>query len=239
MEWAGGRSGEEETEMTEDKGWGRESSGRHERPEEEPPPVVIRDKRKFDAEGNLRTPAPAGAQEPSSPTPPAPEAALSQNEVDVAIQVLDLQTQLDERTADLQRLNAEYANYRKRVDRDRVVVGEIASGRVLEAMLPILDDIERADAHGDLSGAFKTVADKLVATLAQLGLEPFGTPGDEFDPVVHEAVMHDEDDTVEVATASSVMRPGYRLGERLLRPAMVGVTAPADPPTTAPQDTTD
>lgn len=222
--------------MTEPTGrnWRGGSSGRGERPEEEPPPVVIRDKRKFDAEGNLRH---AAAESDSGPGEAGPSGAgpsgagaadpLSQDEVDEALQVLELQTQLDERTADLQRLSAEYANYRKRVDRDRVVIGEVASGRVLERMLPILDDIERADAHGDLSGAFKTVADKLVDTLTQLGLEPFGTPGDPFDPAIHEAVLHNEDDTVETPTATTVMRPGYRLGERLLRPAMVGVTDPA------------
>ena len=222
--------------MSESKGWGGESAGRPGRPEagrpeEEPPPVVIRDKRKFDADGNLRAPAAGGsAGSAAAPSGPAPADPLSQSDVDVALQALDLQTQLEERTADLQRITAEYANYRKRVDRDRIIVGEIAAGRILEAMLPILDDIERADAHGDLSGAFKTVADKLVATLTRLGLEPFGVAGEEFDPAVHEAVLHDEDETVEVATASSVMRPGYRFGDRLLRPAMVGVTAPAGPP---------
>lgn len=152
---------------------------------------------------------------------------MSQNDVDMQVQLLDLQTQLDERTADLQRLTAEYANYRKRVDRDRVSVGELATGRVVEAFLPVLDDIERAGTHGDLTGAFKAVADKVIEGLSKLGLEPFGAPGDGFDPVLHEAVQHEESDDVTGPTATTVMRRGYRLGERLLRPAMVAVTAPA------------
>ncbi len=152
---------------------------------------------------------------------------MSQNDVDVQVQLLDLQNQLDERTADLQRLTAEYANYRKRVDRDRASVGELATGRVVEAFLPVLDDIERAGAHGDLTGAFKAVADKLIEGLSKLGVEPFGAPGDAFDPVLHEAVQHEESDDVTAPTATTVMRRGYRLGERLLRPAMVAVTAPA------------
>lgn len=201
--------------------------------EEEPPPVVIRDKRKFDAQGNPRqpdaepAPSTSDASDASNGTDPRGGAALSQDDVDVQVQLLDLQTQLDERTGDLQRLTAEYANYRKRVDRDRSTVGELATGRVVEAFLPVLDDIERAGTHGDLTGAFKAVADKIVDGLSRLGLEPFGQVGDEFDPSLHEAVLHDESDDVAAPTATTVMRRGYRLGERLLRPAMVGVTAPA------------
>lgn len=218
--------------------------------EEEPPPVVIRDKRKFDAQGNPRQPDaesvsggadassgnPAAGRSTDSSVDPAAQqsagSAMSQDDVDLQVQLLDLQTQLDERTADLQRLTAEYANYRKRVDRDRVSVGELATGRVVEAFLPVLDDIERAGAHGDLTGAFKAVADKVIEGLSKLGLEPFGKPGDEFDPVLHEAVQHEESEDVTRPTATTVMRRGYRLGERLLRPAMVAVTAPAAAPAT-------
>lgn len=212
------------------------SDDRDRRAANEEPPVVIRDKRKFDAQGNLRTPdvqagssADVGAGAASAPT-------MSQADVDAQVQLIDLQDQLDERTADLQRLTAEYANYRKRVDRDRIAVGELAIGRVLDAFLPVLDDIERADAHGDLTGAFKAVADKVVDGLGKLGLEAFGQAGDQFDPALHQAVMHDESEDVSTATASTVMRRGYRLGERLLRPAMVGVTAPVPtaPAPTAP-----
>ena len=213
--------------------------------EEEPPPV-IRDKRKFDPDGNLRRP---GTESPGAPAggpgvgaggseagaASASSAAMSQDDVDEQVRLLDLQTQLDERTSDLQRLTAEYANYRKRVDRDRIAVSEVATGRVLEAFLPVLDDIERAAAHGDLNGPFKTVADKVIGGLTKLGLEPFGQVGDEFDPVLHEAVTHEESSDVAAPTATMVMRRGYRLGERLLRPALVGVTAPASSPTAEAQ----
>jgi len=205
------------------------------RQDEDEPHVVIRDKRKFDADGTRRTPAaepsaaggPAGSTGPAGAARHAPaDAPLSDEAVNVRAELLDLQTQVADRTTDLQRLSAEYSNYRKRVERDRVAVGEIAAGRVIEAMLPVLDDIDRADQHGDLNGAFKTVADKLIATLEALGLQSFGQAGDPFDPAQHEAVMHDQRDEVTEPTATSVMRKGYRHGDRLLRPAMVGVSDP-------------
>ena len=202
------------------------------RPEDDEPPVVIRDKRKFDSAGNRREPvAEPSAAAPAAADPinyPADEAGteLTDSDVDTLAELLDLQTQLADRTTDLQRLSAEYSNYRKRVERDRVAVGEIAAGRVIEALLPVLDDVDRADQHGDLTGAFKTVADKLVSTLEALGLQAFGQVGDPFDPAIHEAVMHDQSDDVTEASATTVMRKGYRQGERLLRPAMVGVSEP-------------
>ena len=203
--------------------------------DEEEPHVVIRDKRKFDSDGNRREPvgeqsatgSPAGAEAADVQGEPADVASeLTDEDVDARAEVLDLQTQLADRTTDLQRLSAEYSNYRKRVERDRLAVGEIATGRVIEALLPVLDDIDRADQHGDLTGAFKTVADKLLSTLESLGLQAFGQVGDPFDPAVHEAVMHDQNDEVTEPTATTVMRKGYRQGERLLRPAMVGVSEP-------------
>jgi molecular chaperone GrpE len=197
--------------------------------DEDEPRVVIRDKRKFDADGNRREAA--GEQSPAVPAAgdvPDAEASteLSDADVNTQAELLDLRTQVTDRTTDLQRLSAEYANYRKRVERDRVLVGEIAAGRVIEALLPVLDDIERAGQHGDLTGAFKAVAEKLVTSLESFGLQSFGQPGDRFDPAVHEAVMHDQSDEVSEPTATSIMRKGYRQGERLLRPAMVGVSDP-------------
>ncbi len=196
--------------------------------DEDEPRVVIRDKRKFDADGNRREAA--GEQSPVDPAALAADAdtpaELSDEDVNTQAELLDLRTQVSDRTTDLQRLSAEYANYRKRVERDRVLVGEIATGRVIEALLPVLDDLERADQHGDLTGAFRAVAEKLVTSLEAFGLQSFGQPGDPFDPVVHEAVMHDQSDEVSEPTATSVMRKGYRQGERLLRPAMVGVSDP-------------
>ena len=137
---------------------------------------------------------------------------------------------LDERTADLQRLQAEYANYRKRAERERLAAGDLAVSRVLADLLPVLDDIDRAREHGDLTGGLKAIADQLEVAFGKLGLEPFGEVGDPFDPTVHEAVMHNESDEVGIATCTTVMRKGYKHGERLLRPAMVGVTDPAAPP---------
>jgi molecular chaperone GrpE len=135
-----------------------------------------------------------------------------------------LQAQLGERTADLQRISAEYSNYRRRVERDRQLVIAVAKAQVVSELLTVLDDIERAQQHGDLSGAFKVVGDKLVAALQAQGLEPFGAIGDGFDPEVHEAVQHSTSPDVHKPTVTAVLRPGYRFGERVLRPAMVAVT---------------
>lgn len=143
---------------------------------------------------------------------------------------------LAERTADLQRVHAEYANYRKRADRERLIAGELAVGRALSDLLPVLDDIDRAREHGDLTGGLKAISDHLQAVFAKLGLEAFGEVGDPFDPTVHEAVMHNESDEVTEPTCTTVMRKGYRHGERLLRAAMVGVSDPADPAPVVPAD---
>ncbi|MET0235619.1 MAG: nucleotide exchange factor GrpE [Kibdelosporangium sp.] len=141
-----------------------------------------------------------------------------------AVPESSLQTQLDERTADLQRLQAEYANYRKRVDRDRETVISSAKATVAGELLAVLDDVERAAAHGDLTGAFKAVADKLTATLHRVGLEAFGHENEPFDPTVHEAVQHSTSPDVQGPTVTAVLRRGYRFGERTLRPALVAVT---------------
>jgi len=137
-----------------------------------------------------------------------------------------LRKELDERTADLQRVTAEYANYRKRVDRDRLAVVEQATGAVLTALLPVLDDIDRARDHGDLVGPFSSVAEQLTAGLTKFGLTAFGAKGDPFDPTRHEAVAHQTSSEVTESTCVDVMRRGYQLGERLLRPALVAVADP-------------
>jgi molecular chaperone GrpE len=136
----------------------------------------------------------------------------------------EFKAQLDERTADLQRLTAEYANYRKRVERDRELVISNAKAQVAGELLAVLDDVERAAAHGDLTGAFKAVADKLVGALQHTGLESFGHDGEPFDPSVHEAVQHGTSPDVAGPTVSAVLRRGYRFGDRVLRPALVAVT---------------
>jgi molecular chaperone GrpE len=185
---------------------------------EEPERVVIRDNRKIDpvtGEARKASSAPEPESQPASEPAPEPDEGPK---VDAAL--------LDERTRDLQRVQAEYANYRKRAERDRLAAGELAIGRTLGELLPVLDDLDRARAHGDLTGPLKAVADKLEAAFVKLGLEPFGEVGDPFDPAIHEAVTHDESDTVTVPTCTTVMRQGYRHRDRLLRPAMVGVTDP-------------
>jgi molecular chaperone GrpE len=136
-----------------------------------------------------------------------------------------------ERLNDLQRVQAEYVNYRRRVERDRDVARDLAVGSVLESLLPVLDDIHLARQHGDLDdGPFAAIADKLEATLARYGLERFGAVGEPFDPAVHEALMHTEADLgegVDVTTVTQVLQPGYRQGDRVIRAARVAVADPA------------
>lgn len=136
-------------------------------------------------------------------------------------------------TADLQRLQAEYANYRKRVERDRAVASEVAVGAVLTELLAVLDDIDRADSHGELNGGFKAVADQIQNVTKRFGLEKFGQEGSEFDPMIHEALLHDTSESVSVPTATKILQPGYKYKERILRPARVAVTEPE------PADTSD
>ena len=221
---------------------------------EEQPHVVVRDRRRIDPEtGQVRQDpsdenARAEASQADAPVEPdagpaeatgsagAPEAGSEGGGKHAAPEPPDetpavavdpsaeLKAQLDERTADLQRLTAEYANYRKRVERDRELVITTAKAQVAGELLAVLDDIERAGTHGDLTGAFKAVADKLVGALHGTGLEPFGHEGEEFDPSVHEAVQHGTSPDVSGPTVTAVLRRGYRFGERVLRPALVAVT---------------
>ncbi|MBB1016641.1 nucleotide exchange factor GrpE, partial [Dietzia schimae] len=133
-----------------------------------------------------------------------------------------LQAQLDERTADLQRVSAEFANYRRRVERDRQSIIDTAKGSVLTELLGIVDDLDRAEAHGDLAeGPLKVFADKVRALLASQGVEAFGEEGDPFDPALHEAVQDESEGSEPVL--GTVLRKGYRHGERTLRTAMVSV----------------
>ncbi|MGG2460975.1 nucleotide exchange factor GrpE [Streptomyces sp. RGM 3693] len=143
---------------------------------------------------------------------------------------------LRERTADLQRLKAEFDNYRRRVHRDRLAVGQIAVANVLERLLPVLDAIAEAAGQGEVTDGFRRVADLLETELASLGLTSFGTAGEPFDPTVHEAVAYTPPEPTarsapgERAVCTEVVRQGFRVGDRLLRPAQVAVTgAPPDP----------
>ena len=202
--------------------------------EPEEPRVVIHDKRRIDpVTGAVRVPA--GAQ-PAGTARPAPEPAageqMSEHDTQVAdgsVTGGDLERQLAERTEDLQRVTAEYANYRRRVDRDRSLVVDQAAERFALQLFPIVDDIERARDHGDLNGAFKVVADRVLGLLDGLGVTAFGQAGDAFDPALHEAVIHDTSPDVSVPTATTVLRQGFRRGDRVLRTAMVAVTDPESP----------
>jgi molecular chaperone GrpE len=209
--------------------------------EEEQPRVVIRDKRRIDpTSGAVR--APAGEQ-PAGAPPGTGGDQMSEQQTPVTEQGpaadTDVAKQLAERTEDLQRVTAEYANYRRRVDRDRTLVVDQAAERFAAQLFPIVDDIERARDHDELTGGFKLVADRILGLLEGLGVEAFGKAGDPFDPALHEAVIHDTSADVSVPTATTVLRQGYRRGDRVLRTAMVAVSdpetpAPADPPGEAP-----
>jgi molecular chaperone GrpE len=145
-------------------------------------------------------------------------------------QAADIEAQLAERTADLQRLQAEYANYRKRVDRDRAAVRDQAAAATLTGLLPVLDAIDQAREHGELSGGFKSVADSLQAALGRLGLVAYGEKGDPFDPKIHEALMHSYSSDVTEDTCVEILQSGYKVGDRILRPARVAVAEPATGP---------
>jgi len=219
---------------------------RSDSPRDEP---VIRDNRRVDPiTGAVRDPSAgsagqagqtgsAGQQSASSPFPGAgrhaapdpanPNDAAQPLKVDLTAAELDLARQeAAERTADLQRVTAEYANYRRRVDRDREAQATAAKSSVVLELLPILDDLDRAGQHGDLTGSFGAVADKLVGVVSRLGLERTGTVGDHFDPAVHEAVQFGTSNEVTEPTVTTVFRSGYSFGGKLLRPAVVVVTGP-------------
>ncbi len=187
--------------------------------------VVIRDRRKIDpkAEAEAAEASP-GAHRAADPEEPGTEDELTKLGHDVELAAL--RSELEERTHDLQRVTAEYANYRKRVDRDRGAAVEQTTGSVLTALLPVLDDIDRAREHGDLVGPFASVAETLIAVGGKLGLSAFGEKGEKFDPNRHEAVAHLMSADVTESTCVEVMRRGYTLGERLLRPALVAVADP-------------
>jgi molecular chaperone GrpE len=201
---------------------------------------VIRDRRRIDpATGQVREP---GQPRPGKHSASTPGGATSAAEASSATDqgasgagngaatpgpgADQTAAKLAERTADLQRLQAEYANYRKRVERDRLAVREQALANVLHELLPVLDDIGRAREHGELSGGFKSVADSLDSILTKLGLTSYGESGDVFDPTLHEALMHEYSADVTEPTAVKILQPGYKVGDRIIRPARVAVAEP-------------
>ena len=152
---------------------------------------------------------------------PAPGVAVEAAVVEEDLSATE--AKVAELTDDLRRVHAEYANYRKRVERDREAAREIVIAGVLADLLPILDDVERAREHGELDGAFKTVGENLQQVTARLGLESFGAVDEPFDPTVHEALTSEQRDGVTEPTVVTVYQPGYRIGERVIRPARVAV----------------
>ncbi|WP_316522438.1 nucleotide exchange factor GrpE [Kitasatospora brasiliensis] len=156
----------------------------------------------------------------------AEEAAAAGSEGSGSEDLAAAKRELAERTGDLQRLQAEYQNYRKRVERDRLTVREIAVSNILESLIPVLDDIGRAREHGEVTGGFKSVAESLETVVAKLGLQQFGKEGEPFDPTIHEALMHSYSSDVTEDTCVQILQPGYRIGERIIRPAMVAVAEP-------------
>ena len=187
---------------------------------------VVRDRRRIDPQtGAVREPdaaqAPAAADQPAAP-------AQQPEQDEQEDRVAQLTQALAERTADLQRLQAEYVNYKRRVDRDRQANREMAVASVLTELLHTLDDIGRARDAGELEGAFKAVAESVERVAEKAGLVRYGEVGDAFDPRIHEALMHNYSDDVDGPTATMVMQPGYRLGDRILRAARVAVSEPTE-----------
>jgi molecular chaperone GrpE len=197
-------------------------------PKDEP---VIRDKRRVDPEtGDLREPEAKSDEQAEQAS-----AELSEGE---KLTDEDLARLLEEPVGerepasdllnDLKRVQAEYANYRKRVERDRAVARERAIADVVSGMLPLLDDLDLADKHGDLEGSpLELIAQKLKVAFEKYGLERVGEVGEPFDPNIHEAIAQLPSADATAETVADVVLPGYRMGERLLRPAKVAVTVPA------------
>lgn len=199
---------------------------------------VIRDRRRLDPQtGQVREAygAEAAATPPAAPVEAEadPAEAVAENvELDGILADLDAaQSSAAERLSDLQRLQAEFINYRRRVERDRDVARDQAVASILEALLPVLDDVHLARQHGDLaSGPFLAISEKLENALARMGLARYGEPGEAFDPAVHEALMHTEAELAEGTTTTTVvqvLQPGYKAGDKVLRPARVAVADPA------------
>jgi molecular chaperone GrpE len=171
----------------------------------------------------------AGPSAPGRQETPGGPGGAPATDTNKNTEVEEMTARLAERTADLQRLQAEYANYRKRVERDRMAVREQALANVLSELLPVLDDIGRAREHGELSGGFKSVAESLESATVKLGLASYGENGDPFDPTLHEALMHSYSPDVADTTCVRILQPGYKGGDRILRPARVAVAEPGEP----------
>lgn len=202
--------------------------GPTERDPDQPDPSqgpTIRDRRRIDPETGAVRSAPSAPEAPAGPESAPTTGAGSGADTD---RVTVLEMEVAERTQDLQRVQAEYVNYRRRMDRDREAARDMVVAGVITDLLPVLDDIGRAEEHGELVGGFKSVADRLDGVLTRYGVQRFGEAGDPFDPSQHEALMHTYSDEVTETTCLQVFQPGYRLGERVIRPARVSVADPTE-----------
>jgi molecular chaperone GrpE len=196
--------------LSEHEGTGQED-GEHRGP-------TVRDRRRIDPETyQVREPQETAA---SGPTPAETADILGASEV------TELKVALAERTGDLQRLQAEYVNYKRRVDRDRDLARKAGIEGVLRDLLSVLDDLRSARDHGELTGAFKAVGDEVERITTKYGLTPFGSKGDPFDPHIHEALLHAHAEGIDGPTCVEILQPGYRVGDRVLRPARVAVAEP-------------
>jgi molecular chaperone GrpE len=187
-------------------------------------------------EGEGRGPQEAAGPGPADgPATTGSSATAGEPAPDLAADLAATQATVAALTNDLQRLQAEYVNYKRRVDRDRDLVRQNATFSVLAALLPVLDDLDRAREHGELEGGFKAVADSLERIVAAHGLVKFGRPGDEFDPRFHEALMHSHSSEVTTTTCQDIISAGYQIGERVVRPARVTVVDPEPEGAAQPQ----
>ena len=197
---------------------------RHAEAEFEQRGPTVRDRRRIDPETyqvrepqETAAPAAAAPETPIPETPPVP---------DLEAEVKELQDKLAERTSDLQRLQAEYVNYKRRVDRDRDLARKVTIEGVLKDFLSVLDDVRSAREHEELNGGFKAVAEEIERVTSKYGLESFGEAGDPFNPHIHEALLHAHADGIDGPTCVEILQPGYRIGDRILRPARVAVAEP-------------
>ncbi len=195
---------------------------------DEPDRPRFTDKRRIDPEtGAVRDPAAMAAANGGEDTAPEGEAVPDAQPTGDGVEPSGAEALAAERLEDLQRLQAEYVNYRRRVDRDRLVARDQTVVAMVEALLGVLDDVELARQHGELAeGPFASIADKLESSLAKFGWERFGASGEAFDPNVHEALMHAHSDEVSEPTVVQVLQPGHRVGDRIVRAARVAVAEP-------------
>ncbi|MGH3099640.1 MAG: nucleotide exchange factor GrpE, partial [Thermoleophilia bacterium] len=182
---------------------------------------TVRDRRRIDPETyEVREP-----QATAAPTTTGPEEAAS-SVTEAEAQMIELEAALAERTSDLQRLQAEYVNYKRRVDRDRDLARKVTIEGVLKDFLSVLDDVRSAREHEELNGGFKAVAEEIERVTSKYGLETFGEAGEPFNPHIHEALLHAHAEGIDGPTCVEILQPGYRIGDRILRPARVAVAEP-------------